>query len=162
MCKEYFTGTMKHNLLYVDKFKTKHGGVITPEGKLPREIIRYDWRNPFQDEDGNRTKDEAIPEDFARFYIDITPSKVTALLVSNIIKEFLERNGFVFIDTCYFINTKGNLVFSEITPDGMRVRQIGTNESQDKDMWRAGKSEEVIKKVWGEFLQKLISERMEF
>lgn len=149
--KRYFTGTMKHNLLDVDKFKTKYGKFIDIEGAMP-EIVRFDWRNPFE-RDGQRHKDECIPDDFAKFWIDIEPAKALCLTVSNIISELVAKKGYTFVDTCYFVNTTGGIVYSEITPDGMRLKK--NENSFDKDLWRMGKEEDVICRIWSELYEDL-------
>ncbi|SFR68301.1 hypothetical protein [Anaeromicropila populeti] len=142
--KKCFIGTMKHNLVDVDKFQTKYGTYIKPEDET-EEFVRFDWRNPFE-KDGVRYKDECIPDDFAGFWVDTTAAKKTVLAVSNIISEFLLKKDYIFVDTCYFINTKGSVVYSEITPDGMRIKKKG--KCFDKDLWRIGKEESLIYDTW--------------
>lgn len=152
--KQRFVGTMKHTLLDVDKYRTKFGKPIDYEGFMP-EIIRFDWRNPcWRDE--KRYKDECIPDDFAAFYTDINNAKNTCKAISNIIDEMLHKAGYKFIDTCYFINSSGNIIYSEITPDGMRIQKINDNDSRfDKDLWRQGKDKDTILRVWSELLNDL-------
>lgn len=152
--KEYFLGTMKHNLLFVDQYPTLDGSKIDIEGKLPNEIIRFDWRNPFEYA-GQRYKDEAICDDFAAFWINVPNAKRLGLLVSGFIKYFLGLAGYTFVDTCYFIDKFGAQVFSEITPDGMRIKK--NNESFDKDLWRVGKDSEILNKTWGDLFTDLTS-----
>lgn len=154
--KEYFTGTMKHNLLDVELKNTRYGKPIELESKIP-EIVRFDWRNPFE-RNGVRYKDEAIPDDFANFYIDTYYAKILCKLVSNIIKEFLEKHGYRFVDTCYFMDMDSTLVFNEITPDGMRIKSLKDDGSFDKDLWRQGKDSETINKMWTKLINDLSEE----
>lgn len=149
--KKYFLGTMKHNLLNVDKFETKYGSMVEIEGEIP-EIVRFDWRNPFEF-NGKRYKDECIPDDFADLWIDVQGAKILCLVVSNIIAEMVAKKGYEFVDTCYFVNMSGSIVYSEITPDGMRLKK--KDQSFDKDLWRIGKSEEVICEAWNKLYEDL-------
>ena len=126
------------------------------ESKIP-EIVRFDWRNPFE-RNGVRYKDEAIPDDFANFYIDTYYAKILCKLVSNIIKEFLEKHGYRFVDTCYFMDMDSTLVFNEITPDGMRIKSLKDDGSFDKDLWRQGKDSETINKMWTKLINDLSEE----
>lgn len=153
--KNRLVGTMKYTLLNVDKWNTKFGESIKYEEFLPEEIVRFDWRNPCW-VNGERYKDECIPDDFANFYTDVQNAKNVCKVVSNIIDFMLNKAGYKFIDTCYFINSTGNILYSEITPDGMRIQKINNNDSRfDKDLWRQGKDRDTILKVWGELLQDL-------
>ncbi len=154
--KEWFTGTMKHDLLDVDKFPTLDGTTIDNEGSM-KEMVRFDWRNPFE-RDGKRYKDECIPTEFAANWVDTTSAAALVKLVSNIAKEFLATKGYIFVDTCYFINAAGNTIYSEITPDGMRIKKVGTGSSIDKDLWRQGKDAEVICEIWEQLYKDLNNE----
>jgi phosphoribosylaminoimidazole-succinocarboxamide synthase len=145
--KDYFIGTMKHNLLLVDKFPTKYNTNVPIEGKMPNSIVRFDWRNPFEHE-GKRFKDEAIPDDFAEFWINVSSAKVMAKLLSEIINAYLNQSNYHLIDICYFLDKEGHLVFSEITPDGMRIKK--EEKSFDKDLWRIGKNSEELTLAWSE------------
>lgn len=149
--KAYLVGTMKHTLHTVDQHKTKHGEPeIQYEGKFPNDFIRFDWRNPLPG------KDECIPDDFAAFYIDVPKAKVTGMLMSHIMNEVvLKPRGYEFVDTCYFMDYTGGMVCSEITPDGMRIRNT-SGDSFDKDLWRAGKDKETILKVWDKLYEDLL------
>ena len=120
---------------------------------MPKEIVRFDWRNPFEHE-GKRVKDEAIPDDFADFYTDVSRAKLLTKIASNIIKEFVAKAGYTFVDTCYFINAAGNCIYSEITPDGMRLKKNGV-DSADKDLWRQGKDAKIICDIWSTLIKNL-------
>jgi len=140
--KNYLVGTMKHSLKEVDKQRTRQGKVLNYEGMLPNDIIRFDWRNPLPD------KDECIPDEFADIYMNTRSARKVARLASRMLNSTLQEKGYELIDLCYFMNYEGSMIYSEITPDGMRIRKKG--RSFDKDLWRAGKDEELINKVWKE------------
>jgi phosphoribosylaminoimidazole-succinocarboxamide synthase len=151
--KNYMVGTMKHTLKGVDQHQlreplAKMHPPIQYEGKLPRDIIRFDWRNELPD------GDLTIPEDFAAFYIDVEKARATATLVTYFLREILGRKGYELVDLCYFMNEEGDMVCSEISPDGMRIRKKG--ESFDKDLWRVGKDADVIVGVWQTLFQDLV------
>ncbi|MGV8086536.1 MAG: hypothetical protein ACP5N1_02810 [Candidatus Woesearchaeota archaeon] len=138
--KKYLVGTMKHNLKKVDSYKTKTGTNILYEEKFPKEFVRFDWRNPLPD------KDECIPDDFAEFYINTNAAKKVSTLVSQIINNLLQKKGYELADICYFMNEDGNMIYSEITPDGMRIKK--KEESYDKDLWRSGKEKKTVVETW--------------
>lgn len=145
--KNYLVGTMKHNLKKVDNYKTKDGKVIHYESTFPNDFIRFDWRNPLPD------KDECIPDDFAEFYIDSKVAKKVASVASLMLNRMLKSKGYELVDLCYFMNYSGNVIHSEITPDGMRIKN--TTGSFDKDLWRQGKDKDTIVRVWTELYEDL-------
>ena len=139
--KRYLVGTMKHALKGVDAKKRMNSDApLEYEERFPSEIVRFDWRNPLPD------KDECIPEDFAGLYIKTGPAKSLAHLVSSMIDQMLSKAGYELVDICYFMDSNGSIVHSEITPDGMRIRNKG--DSYDKDLWRQGKDRETIINTW--------------
>ena len=139
--KQSHYGTMKHNLKGVDQWPTRNNGTpIHDECQYPIPFIRFDWRNPLPD------KDECIPDEFANFYVDVENSKSTVLIVTKILQLILAQKGYNLIDLCYFINEKGTTIFSEITPDGMRIQKSG--DSFDKDLWRTGKAKSELVDIW--------------
>lgn len=144
-------GTMKYNLIDVDKYPTREGKIINYDNYM-KEIIRFDWRNPLEN-NGVRCKDECIPDDFAKFWIDTKLAKILAMLYSRLINYILEQHNYKLIDICYFIDASGKRVYSEISPDCMRI--IKGNLDYDKDLWRAGKSDELIKERWKVLLKDL-------
>lgn len=138
--KRYLVGTMKHNLKQVDRMQTKNGGLILYEGRFPNAFVRFDWRNPLPH------KDECVPDEFADFYINAGNARKTAKIVSHVIDNLLKEKGYELVDICYFMNREGNIICSEITPDGMRIRK--NNDSFDKDLWRLGKDRDTIIRTW--------------
>jgi phosphoribosylaminoimidazole-succinocarboxamide synthase len=148
--KKYLYGTMKHTLDTVDKYPVRNRPEtkIQYEGILPKSITRFDWRNPLPG------KDECIPEDFADFYIDVKNAKLTSEVTSLLLSSILIESGFYLIDLCYFMNESGTQIKSEITPDGMRIKNF-KNESFDKDLWRHGSANETIVDTWIKLLAEL-------
>ncbi|MBT5021936.1 hypothetical protein HOK51_03620 [Candidatus Woesearchaeota archaeon] len=168
--KNYLVGTMKHNLKTVDQHKTKLtnkkitlGKPINYESKFPKDIIRFDWRNPLPD------KDECIPDEFAEFYINTSTARSVARMASLMLNRLLQSKGYELVDLCYFMNYSGTRIHSEITPDGMRIKQKQSenqkqnkkqNKTQkqksfDKDLWRQGKDKDTIVRVWSELFEDL-------
>ncbi|HEX6462513.1 MAG TPA: phosphoribosylaminoimidazolesuccinocarboxamide synthase [Candidatus Saccharimonadales bacterium] len=160
--KQRLVGTMKHTLLDVDKYPMRGGEHLQYDGPMPRDIIRFDWRNPVPDEQiaGKSSRpigDEATSDDFADFYMHVHNAKQVARTVAHTTDDFLAQAGYQLVDTCYFLNEEGNLVYSEITPDGMRVSKKEKGGSYDKDLWRQGKDAATLRRVWGELLTDLRS-----
>lgn len=160
--KQRLVGTMKHTLLNVDKHPMRSGEHLQYDGRLPIDIIRFDWRNPIPDEQiagtsGRPVVDEAISDDFADLFMRVDNAKRTARTVAHATDAFLGRAGYQLVDTCYFLDAQGKLVYSEITPDGMRIRKRAGGGSYDKDLWRQGKDASTLQRVWGGLLADLRS-----
>lgn len=145
--KNYLVGTMKHNLINCDKFKDKHNNIINYEDKLPNDIVRFDWRNPFENNEGKRCKDECIPTDYANFYINTTTAEVLCRETSRTIDIIFNKLNLKLVDICYFMDYPGITLTSEISPDCMRLKgQDGS--SHDKDLWRMGKDAKTLMTTW--------------
>ncbi len=138
--KNYLVGTTKHDLHGVDQYRTRYGAPIQYEGKFPKPIIRFDWRNPLP------YQDKCIPDELADFYINTEKAKQTARFATRAVSDLLASKGYELVDLCYFMNEQGTQVCGEISPDGMRIKKQGS--SYDKDLWRVGKGTEEICKVW--------------
>lgn len=145
---------MKHNLKEVDRFNTKYRKIIEYDKLLPEEIIRFDWRNKLPN------KDEAIPDDYANFYTDVNRAKITVKFVNSIITSMLSTKYYELIDSCYFVTYNGDMICSEITPNGMRIRK--KEDSFDKDLWRQGKDSNVINKLWNQLYSDLVNSEFIF
>ncbi len=145
--KRYLVGTMKHNLKTVDEHETRKSTCILYEGKLPTDMIRFDWRNPLPH------KDECLPDEFADFYINTEAARFVARAASRMLNRMLQEKGYGLVDLCYFMNYEGTMIHSEITPDGMRIKK--KEASFDKDLWRQGKNQETIIRVWNELYEDL-------
>ncbi len=152
--KKYFVGSMKHNLKGVDKHPRTSGydrekmeSPILYEAKLPEPIVRYDWRNPLPD------KDECIPDEFARMYIETLNAQYHVRGASEELDNLLRGAGYELVDICYFMDHPGRRIYSEISPDCMRIRK--KEESFDKDLWRQGKDAATIISTWTELYRDL-------
>jgi len=154
--KRKHVGTPKHKLIGVEKFKTRYGKVIKPEGLYPNPVIRFDWRNPVEHDEKTGELidkgDEAIADEFADFYIDTQHSKILTNYVSWWLFHYFDSYGLELVDLCYFQNENADRIHSEITPDGMRLKLKDEHKDMDKDLWRKGADKSVLKDRWMELL----------
>jgi len=118
----------------------------------PPPIVRFDWRNPLHDDNGNRLADEILPEPVADWYIDVSKARDTALRVYDALTEFLNDRDVVCYDLCLFLTEDGETVFGEISQDCGRYRHFDLG-SLDKDVWRAGGSSEQVLDKWRTLLE---------
>src|SRR3989339_701126 len=123
----------------------------------PGTVVRFDWRNPLKDNNGNRLADEILPDELADWYINTKKARGTALKVGDVVAEFLNEYDIVFYDLCLFITEDGETVFGEISQDCGRYRHFDLG-SLDKDAWRAGGSSEIVLKKW-DLLLKYITDK---
>jgi phosphoribosylaminoimidazole-succinocarboxamide synthase len=149
--KNYHVGTPKHRYYGMSEQTTRFGEKIFPGDKYPFSMVRFDWRNPNFGKSGERLCDEVMSEEFANLYIDVEAARKTALSAFNVLHGFLEKRGLILQDICFFIDQSGRCIFSEITPDCMRV--TSTEGSLDKDIWRAGGSSHLLIEKWTRFLE---------
>lgn len=65
-------------------------------------------------------------------------------------KHYMDKLGLELIDGCFMLDKTGEVFWSEINPDCMRIRASTMIEKYDKDIWRAGgsSSKEEIMKKW--------------
>ncbi|MBI5153489.1 MAG: hypothetical protein HZA36_03470 [Parcubacteria group bacterium] len=163
--KRYHGGTSKHRYRGMDgsRVRSAHplfrGLRIYNEGAYPLPIVRFDWRNPFQDEKGNRVQDEILPEDMASWYINVEKARETAKKVYAALDIFLGEHDIVCNDLCLFIGSGGELVYGEVSQDCGRFRHFDLG-SLDKDVWRMGGSSEQVLEKWAKLLE-LISDSKE-
>jgi phosphoribosylaminoimidazole-succinocarboxamide synthase len=191
IAKRYLTGTTKHGCVGMagsvirksHQFYNKM--ILEPNGALPEIIIRFDWRNPLNQEGkgkiiaeqilgdikdnnslvkdirkkieiwGDRVADAVLPLQIADFFIDVKQAQRTAFLTAKVIEEFLATKEIVFYDLCMFISEDGKLVYGEISPDCGRYRHLDLG-SLDKDVWRTGGSSKEVIEKWN-LLTELIS-----
>jgi len=149
--KKTHIGTPKYRYRYIDNYPTRNREIIKEAGAYPNNIVRFDWRNPLHDENNNRLADEVMPEDMADWWIDTKQAKNTANKAFVIIHDYLLLRGIKLLDICFFIDASGKMIYSEISPDCMRV--CADDESLDKDIWRAGGSSEEVLRKWSHFLE---------
>ena len=65
------------------------------------------------------------------------------------LKHYMGKVGLELIDGCFMMDKSGEVFWSEINPDCMRIRANSMDVKYDKDIWRAGGSsskDEIIKK----------------
>lgn len=151
--KTEHVGTPDHRYYGIGNYKTRFGSVISSKQKYPKPFVRFDWRNPNNDENGNRLCDEVMSESMADYYINVEEARITAESAFNVLKKYMNICGLELIDICFFIDQSGKCIFSEISPDCMRVRSVENKESVDKDIWRAGGSSPLLLEKWTKFLE---------
>ncbi|NCU37649.1 hypothetical protein EOL96_01120 [Candidatus Saccharibacteria bacterium] len=144
--KRYHTGTPKHRYANFDIYPTIRGTYIGNESKYPNVIVRFDWRNPMIDAKGNRLADEVLPEDMAKWFIDTQIARHTVTKAFTALSRHLSVVGIELRDICFFVTTDGKMLFGEVSPDGMRVRDV--SGALDKDVWRAGGSSVLVLDKW--------------
>lgn len=156
--KNCHSGTSKHRYFGMSGCLVRHnhkfypGVKITADEPYPQPIIRFDWRNPLLDSNGNRLADEILPESIAEWFIDVKEATNTALRVGDVIGDFLALHDIVFYDLCLFITHDGKTVFGEISQDCGRFRHFDLG-SLDKDVWRAGGSSQQVVDKWAKFVE---------
>jgi len=141
--KAYHVGTPERLYQGMSGCRTRKGDGIK-SGNSHSPYVRFDWRNPHPE------KDECLPNELADYYIDTRKAKLLALRAFRILDAFFERRGAVLQDICFFIDSSGDCIFSEISPDCMRVKYRGCDI--DKDLWRSGRNEHEVHEGWASFL----------
>jgi phosphoribosylaminoimidazole-succinocarboxamide synthase len=112
--------------------------------RFNRPIVCFDWRHPLHDTDGKALADEPLPDDYAALWVDdLQSAKQLAREAFEWIEELFAGKGLRLIDICFFIDATGTILFGEISPDCMRVRDMASDEGEalDKDQWRSGGDE---------------------
>lgn len=155
--KQFHSGTSKHRYYGMNNTQVRKSNPLYYEMKIqneqayPKLIVRFDWRNPFQDANGNKLADEILCEDMADWYIDVKEAKKTALRTYSALSDFLASKDIVCYDLCLFITADGKCVFGELSQDCGRFRHFDLG-SLDKDVWRSGGSSEKVLEKWKLFL----------
>lgn len=167
--KGLHTGTPKHRYHGIERRRTRTGGVIRPEeefytpslihpGEAPYRFsyVRYDWRNPNEDETGKRLCDEVMPDELAELYIRTHAARNTANAAFTAINDFLIPRGIEMVDVCFIISQDGRTILSEVSPDCGRFRQVDDGMSLDKDVWRRGGTSEMVIEKWQKILERIM------
>ena len=155
--KRFHAGTPKHRYFGMNGTTARSGiGIgsgqhIKDDARYPQLVTRFDWRNPMTTPAGERLADEVLPECMANWYIDVEQASLTARAAFGGIERALGKVGLELWDMCFFITEDGKQIFSEISPDCMRVRS--QDESLDKDVWRSGGSSELVTAKWTKFVE---------
>lgn len=104
--------------------------------------------------------DKCISEDLIKDYIQTDKIKAAILKLYCAFSYYSEKVGLEILDGCFMLSSDGEVTWSEINPDCMRVKAIENHdlskrEDYDKDIWRAGgsSSKDLIIVKWRLFNQ---------
>lgn len=151
ICKRRHTGTPMHRYYNADKYPMRNGEFLVKNSQYQETIIRFDWRNPFHNANGERLADEVMPEQMANWFINVRVAKNTASKAFDSLVLFLDSRGIELQDICFLMTTDGTEIVSEISQDCGRFVYKG--ESLDKDVWRSGGSSDLIVEKWSKILE---------
>jgi phosphoribosylaminoimidazole-succinocarboxamide synthase len=162
--KRYHIGSPVHRYKYTEKYNT----VQLNEAPLKKwtrfdvPLVCFDWRLPLTDELGNRLADEPISDDYAGVWMnDIVEAKNLARETFSWMERVFRDSGLLLVDICFFIDKTGRVLYGEISPDCMRVRDgLGEPDesgSFDKDLWRQGEKEQLLAKRYHKLFHILFS-----
>ncbi len=154
--KRIHSGTPKHRYYRFDQYKTRMNQSVTNDGPYPETIVRFDWRNPMSNKQGERLADEVLPETMANWYINTEAAQKIAMKTFRALQARLEQVCIDLWDICFFVTEDGTKLFGEISPDCMRVR-AKDGSSFDKDIWRSGGSSKDVLQKWKKFVEVLES-----
>lgn len=160
--KKRHVGTPKHRYYQFGSYPTRSDHpslsprMIQDEDHYPHTVVRFDWRNPMTDNQGNRLADEVLTEEMADWFIDVKEAKKTAKKAFNALEKHLKQHQLDLWDICFFITQDGKHLFGEVSPDCLRVR-VQDGSPLDKDIWRSGGSSEDLTKKWRQFSRILTS-----
>ena len=144
-------GTPKHRYYGLSDWPTRTGKSIGVGERYSSPHVRFDWRNPQKHpETGERLADEVLHEDLADEFINVRKARITAFRCWTALSSALDKVGIELVDICLFIDVTGEIVFGELSPDCSRFRYEG--KELDKDVWRQGKTAELVLKRWREFV----------
>lgn len=151
--KRFHIGSPIHRYKYTDLHRTcRNGPPIDRWTRFQDPVVCFDWRHPLHDEKGNRLADEPLSDDYAALWIDDLPAaKRLARNAFLWIEQRFSRVGLQLVDICFFIDRTGTVLYGEISPDCMRVRDGASSyaEAFDKDLWRSGGSPDEILDKYG-------------
>jgi phosphoribosylaminoimidazole-succinocarboxamide synthase len=142
--KAYHVGTPSRLYRGMSERPTRTGEVIRSDC-VHAPYVRFDWRNPFPE------RDECLPLALADRFIDTAKAERLALDAFAVLNGFLAEREMILQDICLFIDSGGDWLFGEISPDCMRVKYRGCDV--DKDLWRSGKSDAEVLQGWASFLE---------
>ncbi|HSH67838.1 MAG TPA: phosphoribosylaminoimidazolesuccinocarboxamide synthase [Bacteroidia bacterium] len=167
--KRYHIGSPVHRYKYTERYNTVQLNEmpLTKWTRFDVPLVCFDWRLPLTDEEGNRLADEPISDDYAGVWMsDIAEAKYLARETFSWMESIFRDAGLLLIDICFFIDKSGHMLYGEISPDCMRVREgLGDphqSESFDKDLWRQGEKEKLIAKRYHKLFHILFSQTEKF
>lgn len=143
--KRYHIGSPLHRYRYTGRYPSQQRGgqPISKWSRYEMPIVCFDWRHPMTDEHGVALADEPISDDYAKLWMEnVHTAKRMAAGTFMRLEALFDRAGLVLVDICFFIDRTGTILYGEISPDCMRVREKGV--SLDKDLWRDGKSQDTL------------------
>lgn len=151
--KRFHIGSPLHRYLYTDTHPTRNNGLpLQRWTRFDEPVVCFDWRHPLQDEEGKRLADEPLPDDYAALWVDdLAAAKGLVRSAFLWIEDKFAQAGLQLVDICFFIDRTGNVLYGEISPDCMRVRDGASAHAEafDKDLWRSGGSpEKVLARYW--------------
>lgn len=150
--KRYHIGSPLHRYRYTEHYaSTQTCGPLKRWSRLDEPVVCFDWRNPLQDDEGNRLADEPISDDYASVWMyNVAHAKELARQTFLWMEELFASAGIKLIDMCLIIDREGKMIYGEISPDSMRVRMSlddpASSEAAAKDVWRAGGSGDALRK----------------
>lgn len=146
--KRFHIGSPLHRYRYMDRHPTGNNGEpLTRWTRFEKPIVCFDWRHPLQDENGKRLADEPLSDDYAALWMDNLPAaKKLARDAFLWIEQQFAHAGLRLVDICFFIDRSGTVLYGEISPDCMRVRDGASADAEafDKDLWRSGGSPDKV------------------
>lgn len=157
--KARHVGTPKHSLYNIDGHSARNGNNVQAD-RAHDPYVRFDYTNPLHDADGNRLRDECIPEGLANRYIDARAAEQTAISAFCGLFAFLSARGIRLDDICFKIDHTGRVVFGELSPDCMRSVWVGAEDDlfapvgldTSKDTFRAGSAEGIVLERYRRFI----------
>lgn len=152
--KAALVGTPAHIYDGIFEIMDRYGESFT-KGEAHAPYVRFDYRNPLTNSNGDRLRDEQLPMYLAERLIDTTAAEHTALRVFSVVRSTCQRAGFDVLDFCLFMNESGDVVCGEISPDNMRIKSLSACEDYDKDIWRKDGSPDLLLARWKQFEQAL-------
>jgi phosphoribosylaminoimidazole-succinocarboxamide synthase len=159
--KRYHVGSPLHRYLYAERYEsTQSAGTIRRWSRFNSPVVCFDWRHPLYDDEGRRLADEPLSDDYAGVWMyDVGHAKEMARQLFLWMEELFAKADLLLIDLCVFIDRHGRLIYGEVSPDCMRVRQgLGdpaAAESLDKDLWRSGGTPEQVRSRYQALYEKI-------
>jgi len=149
--KRYHIGSPLHRYNYTNKYSKVFGDKcpLKKWDRFEKPIVCFDWRNPLTDDEGNRLSDEPLSDDYASVWMeDVWFAKKLASDTFLWLEQLFYNAGLILVDICFFIDQSGKVIFGEISPDCMRVKEgvlhPKLSDSLAKDLWRNGKNESFL------------------
>lgn len=163
--KRYHIGSPVHRYKYSDKHSTVqlNEAPLAKWARFDVPVVCFDWRLPLTDEQGNRLADEPISDDYAAIWMNnVVEAKNLARDTFSWMEQLFRDAKLLLVDVCFFIDRSGRMIYGEVSPDCMRVREgLGDpqfSESFDKDLWREGERETMIAKRYHKLFHLLFNQ----